>query len=405
MRLPGLTSGRRPRRRHASFGRNLRQLEAGEDRCVVVPDEDRLRREVAVQDRCVVHRLAMQLVQGVQRGPREGQPRRGVPGPVRCALLKGRGQRVGDGEEVHLARVAGGRLPGVEHTRRPGVQLQPTQCLALPAGPRFRVRCIACRQVVEVQNDLVLAGGVDAPIDAVEPLDRGRAPFEVDVAGEPPQRAVEGDSTPGFQATAEKGDLLRAQRWCSVEVDGLAPLFQRAEPHTPDDPAGQLRHVRRFARQQDHAVHAAEVRYGLARGGPDLAGLVRDLVRLLFHEVRVLIDPSPRPVLDLDDAHARRTDGHHVDLVRLELVRDRPGEVGQQNPQVAVAAERRFDAVFEMFECGAFALVGERPAVDWRHSHFVGPGCRIAVEHTTLRGPGPSPTPAMSWSSGGTPGG
>ena len=106
---------------------------------------------------------------------------------------------------------------------------------------------------------------------------------------------------------------------------------------------------------------------------PGSCGPCCDLVRLLFHEVRVLIDPSPRPVLDLNDAYARRTDGHHVDLVRLELVRDRPGEVGQQNPVVAVAAERRFDAALEMFECGAFALVGERPAVEWRHSHFVGP--------------------------------
>ncbi len=372
-------SGRRPNRPHALFRRDPRQLEAGEDRRVVVPDENRRRRQVTVQDRRVVHGLPMQLAQRAQRSPGEGQPHRDIPRPVRRALLDGRSQRVGHGEEVHFARVAGRRLPGIEYARRPGVQLQPVQRLELPRRARLGVGIVARRQVVEMQDHLVMPGGVDTLVCAVEPIRRRRATLQVDVAGEPPQGTVEGDRALRFQETAEPRDLLRAQHRRRVEIDGLAPLLQRAEPHPPDDPAGQLPHARRLARQQDCAVHAAEVRHGLAGGGPDLAGLVRDPVRLLVHEVRVLIDPSPRPVLDFDDAHARRTDGDHVDLVRLELVRDRPGDVGQQYPLVVAGPERRFDAASEMFECRAFALVGERPAVEWGHVH-------VAVRFKTNRG-------------------
>lgn len=322
-----------------------------------------------MQDWRAVHRLPVQLAQRAQRRPGESQPRRGVPLRVRRALIDGRSQRVGDGEEVHLPRVAGRRLPGIEHARRPGVQLQPVQRLELPFRSGLGIRLVARREVVEMKDHLVVPGGVNPLVHAVEPFRRGGAALQVDVAGEPPQGTVDGNGTLWLQESAEPRDLLRAQCRRRVEIDGLAPLLQRAEPHPPDDPAGQFPYPRRLSRQQDHAVYAPDVRHGLAASGPDLPGLVRDPVRLLFHQVRVLVDPSPRPVLDLDDPHTRRTDGDHVDLVRLELVRDRPGQVGQQHPPVVAGPQRRLDAASEMFERRALALVGERPAREMNDLH------------------------------------
>ena len=306
----------------------------------------------------------MQLAQSAQRSPGEGQPRRSVPRRVRRTLLGGRGQRVGNGEKVHLARVARRRLPGIHDPRRPGVQLQPVQRLELPLRAGLGVRFVARRQVVEMQDHLVMPRGVNAVVYAVETLGRGSAPLQVDIASEPAQGTVEGHGALRFQEPAEPRNLLRPQGRSRVETDDLPPVLQRAELHPPDDPAGQLLHGLRLARQQDHAVDAPEVWYGLAGGGSDLASLIRDLVRLLIHEVGVFIDPSSRPVLHLDDAHAGWTDGDHVDLVRLEPMRYRPGEVGQQYPVIVPGAERRLDSAPDVFEGRALALVGERPAVE-----------------------------------------
>ena len=387
-------SGRGAGRGHALFGRELGQLEAGEDGRIVVPDENRLRRQVAVQDRRVVQGLAMHLAQRAQCRPGEGQPCRGIPRRIPRALFDGGCQRVGDREEVHFARVAGRRLPGIEYAGRPGMPLQAAQRLELPSRSGLGVRLVARGQVVEMQDHVVGPRGVDTLVYAVKPFLRRRATLQVDIAGEPTQGTVEGDGALRCQKKAEPPDLLRAQCRRRVEIERLAPLLQRAEPHSADHSAGQLPSVRRFARQQHDAVHVTEVRYRPAATRPDLARLDRDSIRLLDHEVGVSVDPPSRPVLDFDDAHADRTDGDQVDLVRLELVRDRPGEVGQQQPLVVAGPQRRLDAALEMLERRAFALVGEWPAVERRHVHVAVPK-NDAAQHTLTSRVGARGEPAV----------
>ena len=366
LRFPSPGGGSRAR--DADLRRDLRPLETGEDRRVVVADENGAGAEIAVRRRRIVRGRAVQLPQCVNCAPREGETRRRRPPCVRRSLLdRGRG-RIDHGEEVHLSVITRGVLERIENAGGPVVQLQPAQRLEL-AARLVLVRIVARGKVVQMQDHLVLPGGVNAGIDAVEPLLLRAPQLQVDVPCEPAQRTVEGDDALRLQEAAQPRHLRRAQRRRDrgVEPDRLLPLLQCVNADSANPPAGQELHLRRLARQQDRPVYAAKFRNGSAQRSADLARLACDLVGFLLHQVRVRVDPLRRPVLDFNDADARRTDGDEIYLVRLKPVGDRERAVRQQDP--GVVAVSRLEAAPDVLERLAFTVVGERPAREGADFH------------------------------------
>lgn len=67
-------------------------------------------------------------------------------------------------------------------------------------------------------------------------------------------------------------------------------------------------------------------------------------------------------MLDLDHTHARRTNGDNINLVGLEVMRDREGEVRQEDPlAVAGLGEETLPKVLDGL---TLALVGQGAAWD-----------------------------------------
>ena len=333
-----------------------------------------------MRDGCVVRGRAVQLPQGANRAPREGEPLRRRPRRVRLPFLDRRRGRVDDREEMHLAGVTGRVLKRIEDAGRPAVQLQPLQRLELSARFLPGVRVVARGKVVQVQQHAILTGGMNAGIDAVEPLLLRAPRLQVDVLREPAQPAVEGDYALRLQQAAQARHLRRAQRRRvrDVEPDGALPLLQRMHADAANAATGKRLHPGRFAGQQDRSADAAESRNGPAQRGADPAGLVRDLVGFVRHHVRVGVDPLRRPVLDFDDPDARRADGDEIDFVRLQPVVDRERQIRQEDPDVV--AERRPEAAPDVLERLALAVVGERSARETSDVHCC---CVVAERRKT----------------------
>ena len=195
--------------RDTDLRRDLRPLETGEDRRIVVADENGARAEIAVRHRRIVRGRAVQLPQCVNCASREGETRRRRPPCVRRSLLDRWRGRIDHGEEVHLSVITRGVLERIENAGGPVVQLQPAQRLEL-AARLVLVRIVARGKVVQMQDHLVLPGGVNAGIDAVEPLLLRAPQLQVDVPCEPAQRTVEGDDALRLQEAAQPRHLRRA---------------------------------------------------------------------------------------------------------------------------------------------------------------------------------------------------
>lgn len=121
-------------------GRRLPEVR--EQGLVVVPDEDRTRTQEAAP-RLVVGGArmqfvqgAMQFVQGTERPAGEVQPSRRIPAGIGRPLLDGGRSRVGDGEELELARMRQRVLEGIEDAS--GRRRRPSRPPGLPCAPPSR---------------------------------------------------------------------------------------------------------------------------------------------------------------------------------------------------------------------------------------------------------------------------
>ena len=138
---------------------------------------------------CLVARSRfVQLVEGANGTPRKVQSCRRLPRNVGHTLLDGRRGGIDHREKELFAGIAGRVLIGIQNPRRPRVSLQPVQRIVFTLGFRLGVSFIATGQVIEMQDRLVLPCGMSSLVDAVEPFLLGRVEFQVDVAGESPQR-------------------------------------------------------------------------------------------------------------------------------------------------------------------------------------------------------------------------
>ena len=87
----------------------------------------------------------------------------------------------------------------------------------------------------------------------------------------------------------------------------------------------------------------------------------------MFNQILVPVDPTRRPVLDLDHPHSRRADGDDIDLCGLLPVTGREGEIAEQDP---LAIARYGDqTVLEVLYRLALADVCERAAGEQRDLH------------------------------------
>ena len=89
------------RRRHGDFRRNARVLEAGQDRRVVMPHQNRARRQIAVQQGLVTVTRRVQLLHCPDGAAGEAHPRRRVPLVVLDAFDDAGCRRISHREERH----------------------------------------------------------------------------------------------------------------------------------------------------------------------------------------------------------------------------------------------------------------------------------------------------------------
>ena len=113
------------RRRYGNLRRNPGELKTGENRRVVMFDQDGFRRQVPVNHRFAIGIRFVKLFQRPHRVPGERQPGGCVPLGVGGALFKAGRGRIGQGEEFELARISGRILIRIDDARRPAMLLQP----------------------------------------------------------------------------------------------------------------------------------------------------------------------------------------------------------------------------------------------------------------------------------------
>jgi hypothetical protein len=154
-----------------------------------------------------------------------------------------------------------------------------------------------------------------AAIDAVKGIGLVGQSLQIDQAGESAQLAIQGDFRRWLQQFRRPFDLVGRQPGWAIQRQQLAPFRQPEYRH-----AARLRPLAGFkaqlaARQQQSGGDKPWIET-LAQLAGDSLGLGIDPLRFLLDRERLLLQPSRVPVLDLDDAHARRTDSDQVDLVR-----------------------------------------------------------------------------------------
>ena len=224
------------------------------------------------------------------------------------------------------------------------------------------------RKIVEMEDDPFPATRVLGSIRPVESLCNGRLQRQVDIAGEPLHRSIHGDAGIGGQRFCELPHLGPRKDFTGIRVEGLSPLIEGVHRYALDAPIGESLDLGPCLCNEKDSVHAAEPRaYPLAKGRADLAGLVRDLVSLVFDRILVPIDPIRRPVLDLDHPQTRRADGDDIDLCGLLPATGREGEIAEQDP---LAIARGGDqTVLEVLYRLALADVCERAALERSDLH------------------------------------
>ena len=332
-----------------------------------------------------VRRPGMQFAERPDRLAGKFQAGLRIPGGVVPALAQRWSGRVDDGEEVQFARVALRRLEGFQDPRRPGAFGEALQGFPFAAGLRFGPPFLG-GEVVEMQHRPLLRGRSDALEHPMEPLLRRRLEFQVPVAAEAAQRAIDRHVALRRQAPAQGVDFPAGEDRPPLAPEGAPPIPQPVNRDAVDDLARDLRGPGVRAGQQHGPFDAFQpVQHAFAEGRADQRGLHREFLRFAVDEARLPAEPGGVPVLDLDEAHARGPDRHDVDLQRSALAAGREQEVRQQQP--LAGARHGLQAALDARQGQALAVGDGRFAgdVDGLHAGRIG----RAFSHAAESAPGP----------------
>ena len=213
-------------------------LEADQDRRVVMPDQNRVRRQIAVQEGLVTVTRRVQLLHCPDGATGEAHPRHRVPLVVLDAFDNAGCCRIGHREERHLTRITRLFLERVDDAGRPRVLLQVTQRIVFAPCLRLGIRFVTGRQVVKMQDYTLLPRSVRRSVDAVEPLVRRRLQFQARVAGEPCQITRHGYAATRLQQARRHPDLRRRQHRRDIDGNRFPPHTERAETNAAHASAG-----------------------------------------------------------------------------------------------------------------------------------------------------------------------
>ena len=226
-------------------------------------------------------------------------------------------------------------------------------------------------EVVQVKHDPISSRGMAPLVDAVKTLLSLRLKLEIDVARHQSEGAVNRYAASGLEKLTQTPDIEKREGIWFVDPEGVLPSFQPIEVDASRWFRGEPLQSGGFLGQEEGPGDMRKPRMVPPQRRADLPGLVRDDVGLALNLGRVAADSLGGPVLHFENAHARRPDRDDIDLVGLESVRHREGEIGQQDP--LVFSWFRQETLPQEFDRLSFALVCLRAALDDLHPHVDAP--------------------------------